>query len=41
MNDTDFQQARTALRAARQSARGLERVEPAWVPPDVARAIDL
>jgi 2-keto-4-pentenoate hydratase len=41
MNDTDFQQARTALREARRSARGLARVEPAWVPPDVAKAMDL
>jgi 2-keto-4-pentenoate hydratase len=41
MNDTDFQAARAALREARRSARCLERVEPAWVPPDLARAMDL
>ncbi len=41
MNDTDFQAARAALREARRSGRCLERVEPAWVPPDLARAMDL
>jgi len=41
MNDTDFQAARAALREARRSGRCLERVEPAWVPQDLARAMDL
>jgi len=41
MNDTDFQAARAALREARRSGQCLERVEPAWVPKDLAGAMDL
>ena len=41
MNDADFQAARAALREARRSGRCLDRVEAAWVPQDLARAMDL
>ena len=41
MNDTDLQAARAALCEARRSGHCLERVEPAWVPQDLAGAMDL